>query len=91
MVKMKIELYTSANCVNCRKLKKILPKALSQNGMLIEDIIERDVADAAVLTDLMMLDTDIIPTLHIGGTILTGAATLNEEKLDAFLKESYKQ
>lgn len=90
MVNVKIELFTSVNCMNCRKLKKILPKMLSQNGVLIEDVIERDVADAAALTDLMMLNSDVIPTLHVGNMILAGAATLNEEKLDTFLKESIK-
>ncbi len=91
MVKTKIELFTSEHCVNCRKLKKILPKILSQNGLHMEDVLERNVEDATALTDLIMLDTDLIPTLHIGSLILTGEATADEAKLDAFLKTSLKQ
>jgi len=91
MVEMPIELFTSAGCVNCRKLKKLLPQTLAKNGVSIKDVIERDVCDATVLADLLMLGVDTIPTLRIGDSIITGEDAANEAKLNAFLKENLKK
>ncbi len=90
MVEMQVELFTSSGCINCRKLKKILPRLLSEHGARIESVVERDVGDAAVLADLMMLNADTIPTLRIGDSIITGEEATDELKLTVFLRKNLK-
>ena len=83
---MKIELYTSEGCVNCCKIKKILPKILVEFNLKYEDsVVERDVSATNVLADLIMLDAEQIPTLCINNATLTGEQVTNEVVLKTFL------
>jgi len=91
-IPMEIELYTSEGCANCRKVKKILPKILPEFGLNYENsVIERDVSNTEVLADLIMLDTEIIPTIHFRNAILTGDQATNEETLRTFLAANIKK
>jgi hypothetical protein len=88
---MKIELYTSEGCANCRKVKKLLPKILPEFGLQYENsVVERDVSDTEVLADLIMLNTEIIPTIHFRNAILTGEKATNEELLRTFIAANVK-
>uniref|UniRef100_A0A7C3J2R0 Glutaredoxin domain-containing protein n=1 Tax=Candidatus Methanomethylicus mesodigestus TaxID=1867258 RepID=A0A7C3J2R0_9CREN len=85
---MRIELYTSETCSNCRKLKKLLPELLSGFGLKYEEVIvERNVEDSDVLADLLLLNTEIIPALHANGLLLNGEATLKPELLKNFIEK----
>lgn len=66
----------------------MLPDVLSCFGLKYEDVIvERNVEDSDALADLLLLNTEIIPSLHAKGLILNGEATLNPELLKAFIKK----
>lgn len=83
---MKIELFTSEGCANCRKLKKILHNLLPELGLIYEEAVEeRDVSKTDVLADLIMLNTEVIPTLNIYNKKLIGELATDEKTLRAFL------
>jgi glutaredoxin len=89
---MKIKLFTHKDCVKCRGLKKLLQSILPELGLQYETAItELDVEDSDTLADLMMLDTEFIPTINIGDAVLTGEWIMNEGVLRDFIRAHMKK
>lgn len=83
----KIKLFTHEGCNNCQRVKDMIEKILPELGLNYESaIIELDIDDPDVLADLMMLDTEYVPTISAGDSVLTGRGVLDEVALRDFIK-----
>jgi len=86
---MMIKLFTHEGCVNCKKVKAMLQRILPEIGLdYPSEIIELDIDDPEALTDLMMLDSEQVPTISAGNKVLTGNEILDEKKLRSFVEEN---
>jgi len=89
---MKMGLFTHRDCAKCRSVKKLLQSILPELGLQYETAIaELDVDDSNALADLMMLNTEFVPTLNIGDAVLTGEKIVNETVLRGFIKAHMKK
>jgi hypothetical protein len=89
---MQINLFTHEGCVNCNKVKNELQKILPEMGFSYQSVIrELDIDDPDVLADLIMLDTEQVPTLSLGSALLTGKEIMNEGMLRTFLSDQLKK
>ncbi|MDI9643788.1 MAG: glutaredoxin domain-containing protein [Candidatus Verstraetearchaeota archaeon] len=80
---MKLELFTSDTCVNCRMLKKNLKEVLKEIG---EDyggvVLERNIDnDSDALADLLMLNLDSVPVIRIGNRVYEWDSVKERESL----------
>ena len=83
---MQLSLFTHEGCVNCKKVKAQLQKILPEMGLQYESTVkELDIDNPDVLADLMMLDTEQVPTISSGSALLTGKALLDEKTLREFI------
>jgi hypothetical protein len=88
---MQVNLFTHEGCANCKLVKAQLLRILPEMGLDYQSAIrEQDIDDPNVLADLMMLDTEQVPTLSAGNAVLTGKDILNEARLRSFLREQLK-
>ncbi|MGC8936550.1 MAG: glutaredoxin family protein [Candidatus Methanomethylicaceae archaeon] len=86
-----IKLFTSEGCVNCRSTKKLLQRLLQEFGSSYEnEVLELDIKDPDALAELLMLNTEYVPTVIIGEVILTGKDVTDEGKIRAALTRSLK-
>jgi len=89
---MKIKLFAHKSCAKCRSVKKLLQNILPELGLKYETAItELDIDDSNALADLMMLNTEFVPTLSIGDVVLTGEEIVNETVLRGFIKAHMKK
>lgn len=85
---MKIKLYTHKGCINCTKVRAILQRILPEYGLSYPSAVsELDIDNAAVLTELLMLDTESVPVLVLGDSSLLGASVLDEGRLRSLIAQ----
>jgi glutaredoxin len=83
----KIKLFTHEGCANCKKVKSMIETILPELGLNYGSaIIELDIDDPDALADLMMLDTEYVPTMNAGDSVLTGKDILNQSLLRGFIE-----
>jgi glutaredoxin len=79
---MKIKLYSHKGCVNCSKVKVVLQRILPQYGLAYaSSVSELDIDDADALAELLMMNTESVPVVVLGGSFLAGASVLDEGRL----------
>lgn len=62
---MRLELFISESCTNCRVLKKQLKEVLDEMGEDYERVVsERSVEDSEVMAELLMLNVDSVPVIR---------------------------
>ena len=89
---MQINLYTHEGCVNCKKVKVNLQRILPEMGFNYNSTVkELDIDDPDILADLLMLDTEQVPTICAGNASLTGKEIMDEATLRTFLSEQLKK
>gem|GEM_PF-886351 len=89
---MKMKLFAHKGCAKCRSVKQLLQSILPELGLQYKTAIaELDIGNSDVLADLMMLNTECVPTLSIGDGVLTGEQTMDEAVLRDFLKAHIKK
>lgn len=85
---MKIELFTSDTCANCKTLKKYLREVL---GEMEEDydrvVLEKSIEDSEVLAELLMLNIDSVPIIRIGEDIFSWEKLKNRTSLKKILMD----
>lgn len=79
---MRIKLYSHKGCMNCAKVKAMLERILPDYGIdYPKAVLELDIDDAAVLTELLMMNTESVPVLVLGGSSLSGTSVLDEGRI----------
>ncbi|MCQ5362217.1 MAG: glutaredoxin family protein [Candidatus Methanomethylicia archaeon] len=87
-----IKLFTHEGCANCRKAKKLLQMVLPDFGASYEaHVLEMDIEDPEALAELLMLNTERVPTITIGGKVLSGEDAIDEGKIRAALSSELKR
>ncbi len=86
-----IRLFTHEGCVNCKSAKKILQELLPEFGVSYETYVsELDIVDPDALAELLMLNTERVPTITIGDRVLSGNDAIDKEKIRAILSSIMK-
>ncbi|MDI9644851.1 MAG: glutaredoxin family protein [Candidatus Methanomethyliaceae archaeon] len=86
-----IKLFTHEGCSNCKIAKKLLQKVLPDFGASYEThVSEMDIEDPDALAELLMMNTQHIPTIVIEDTVLTGKDATDEGKIRAVLSFKLK-
>ncbi|MEM2128575.1 MAG: thioredoxin family protein [Candidatus Methanosuratincola sp.] len=88
---MRLELFTSETCANCRALKKNLRAVLGEIGEDYERVVsEKSIEDSEVMAELLMLNVDSVPVIRIGGEVFEWGRIKERAALKKILME-YKK
>lgn len=84
---MKLELFTSNNCANCKAVKKDLREVLHEIGEDYEKVVvERNIEDSNVLAELLMHNIDTVPVIRIDGKVFEFKKIKDKTKLRKMLQ-----
>ncbi|MEJ5292076.1 MAG: thioredoxin family protein [Candidatus Methanosuratincola sp.] len=88
---MKLEIFTSETCANCKVLKKHLKELMAELGEDYgETVVERSIDDSDVMAELLMLNVDSIPVMRIGGKVYEWQSIKDKAGLKKILTEHKK-
>ncbi len=70
----------------------MLQRVLPDFGASYEThVLEMDIEDSEALAELLMLNTELVPTITIGGKVLSGEDATDEGKIRAALSSELKK
>ncbi|MEN3007000.1 MAG: thioredoxin family protein [Candidatus Methanosuratincola petrocarbonis] len=88
---MRLELFTSKTCANCKVLKKHLKELLGELGEDYDKVVsERSIEDSEVMAELLMLNVDSVPVIRIGGELFGWDRIRDKASLKKILTEHKK-
>ncbi|MDH7556597.1 MAG: thioredoxin family protein [Candidatus Methanosuratincola sp.] len=88
---MKLELFTSQTCTNCRTLKRHLKEILDEIGEDYDMVVsEKSIEDGEVMAELLMLNVDSVPLIRIEGKLFGWDRTRDKTSLKKILTEHKK-
>lgn len=89
---MRIELFTSKNCANCKHVKKALMEILKDLGKDYgESVEEKELENSDNLAELLMNNIDSVPALRIGERFFHGEILKDKNELMKLINEAIKQ